>query len=135
MMNEIVISTDNSILNIKFINDFIMNSYWGKGRKIEETEKCIDNSLNFGIYMDDVQFGYARVVTDYTIFAYLMDLFIAEPMRGKGYSIKLMNEIVNHPKLNQVKNWKLATTDAHDLYKKYGFELLGNPEFVMERKL
>ena len=128
------ISTKKSDLDIKFINAFISNSYWGKGRTIEETKKCIENSLNFGMFSNGKQIGYARVVTDFTIFAYILDVFIMENERGKGFSISIMNDIMNHPKLKNLKTWKLATSDAHGLYKKYGFDSIINPENLMERK-
>jgi len=128
------ISTKKSNLDIRFINDFISSSYWGRGRTIEETKKCVENSLNFGVYSDGKQIGYARVVSDFTIFAYILDVFITENERGKGFSIQLMNEILNYSKLKNVKTWKLATSDAHALYKKYGFDSIENPKNLMERK-
>ncbi len=132
-MDEITISTDSDKLDIKFINDFISSSYWGKGRKVEETKKCVKNSLNFGIYLNGKQIGYARIVSDLTVFAYIMDVFITETERGKGYSILLMDKIFNHSELKEVKNWKLSTIDVHILYQKYGFELLKNPQNMMEK--
>lgn len=128
------ISTKKSDLDIPFINDFISNSYWGRGRTIQETKICVENSLNFGMYSDGKQIGYARVVTDFAIFAYILDVFIIENERGKGFSIQIMNEIMNHTQLKNVKTWKLATSDAHGLYKKYGFNSIGKPENLMERK-
>ena len=133
-MDKITVSAEKERLDIKFINDFISDSYWGKGRCIEETKKCIDNSLNFGIYLNEKQIGYARVVSDFTVFAYIMDVFITETERGKGYSVILLDEVFNNQKLKKVENWKLSTSDAHALYKKYGFDLLKNPENMMERK-
>ena len=131
---KIEISTKKSDLDIQFINDFISSSYWGKGRTIEETKRCVENSLNFGLYSDRKQIGYARVISDFTIFAYILDVFIIESERGKGFSIQLMNEIMNHAQLKNVKTWKLTTSDAHGLYKKYGFDSLENPQNLMERK-
>ncbi len=131
-MDHIKVSSEKNKLNVKLIHDFISNSYWGKERNLEQTKKCIQNSLNFGIYINGVQIGYARVVTDYTLFAYLMDLFIIESERGKKYSIRLMNEIINHPELKNVNSWKLKSIGAQDLYRKYGFLTLEEPERMME---
>lgn len=132
-MKKVTIHTDVHKLNIALIHDFISHSYWGKGRTIEQTRKSIANSLNFGIYLDDEQIGYARVVTDFTIFAYLLDVFIIEQERGKGYSKNLMDYIMMYPKLQDVKSWKLATADAHGLYEKYGFVRVEDPGKIMER--
>lgn len=131
-MNEIEITTDKNRLDINFINEFISNSYWAKGRTIETMQTCIDNSLNFGVYLQDRQVGFARVVTDFGQFAYIMDLFIEENHRGKGYSKELMKYIIEFDKLKKVKVWRLATSDAHDLYKKFGFNALAKPENLME---
>jgi GNAT superfamily N-acetyltransferase len=131
-MNDIEITTDKNRLDINFINEFISNSYWAKGRTIETMQTCIDNSLNFGVYLQYRQIGFARVVTDFGQFAYIMDLFIEEKHRGKGYSKELMKYIIEFDKLKKVKVWRLATSDAHDLYKKFGFAPLAKPENLME---
>ena len=72
---DYLISTDPTRLKIALIHDFISNqSYWGQGRKIETVQRALSNSLNFGIYKDDEQVGFARVVTDYCTFAWLADV-------------------------------------------------------------
>ena len=93
---------------------------------------CIDNSLNFGVYLQDRQVGFARVVTDFGQFAYIMDLFIQEKYRGKGYSKQLMKFIIEFDKLKNIKVWRLATSDAHGLYKQFGFDKIAKPESLME---
>lgn len=132
-MNTITISTDKNLLDINFIHAFISNTYWAKGRTLAEVQTCIDNSLNFGIYLNNQQIGYARVVTDYVAFAYLMDVFITEQYQKQGYSTQLMEFILNCPELKSIKVWRLATTDAHYLYQKFGFTALKSPEKMMER--
>jgi GNAT superfamily N-acetyltransferase len=129
---DITINTNKSLLNVEFINSFISQTYWAKGRTIETMQTCIDNSLNFGIYLNNNQIGYGRVVTDFAQFAYLMDIFIIDEHRKKGYSKLLMNYIMDCRKLKNVKVWRLATSDAHYLYEKYGFKQLANPEKIME---
>ncbi|MBK8143887.1 MAG: GNAT family N-acetyltransferase [Bacteroidetes bacterium] len=131
-MNEIEINTNKNQLDIYFINEFISNSYWAKSRTIETMQTCIDNSLNFGVYLQDRQIGFARVVSDFAQFAYIMDLFIQENYRGKGYSKKLMTYIMECDKLKNVTVWRLATTDAHGLYKQFGFDAIAKPEKLME---
>ena len=93
---------------------------------------CIDNSLNFGVYLNKKQIGYARVATDYGQFAYIMDLFISEKHRGNGYSKKLMEAIMNSEKLKTINVWRLATHDAHKLYKQFGFKPIKDPKKLME---
>ena len=129
----ITISTDKNKLNVPFIQNFLKDVYWAAGRTIEEVQKTIDSSFCFGIYLDDVQIGFARVITDYVVFAYVMDVFIDESHRGKGYSSILIDAMINEPKLQKVRIWRLATSDAHFLYEKFGFKLLAHPEKMMER--
>jgi GNAT superfamily N-acetyltransferase len=132
-MNTITITTDKNQLDINFIHAFISNTYWAKGRTVTEVQTCIDNSLNFGIYLNNQQIGSARVVTDYVAFAYLLDVFIIEQYQKQGYSTQLMEFILNYHELKSIKVWRLATTDAHYLYQKFGFTALKSPEKMMER--
>jgi len=127
------ISTDKDKLDISFIHKFLTNTYWAKGRTLEEVKTTIENSFCFGIYTNGKQIGFARVVTDYVVFAYIMDVFIVEEQQGKGYSSLLMDKLLNEPAFKKVKTWRLATADAHFLYEKFGFGALANPEKQMEK--
>ena len=129
----IEISTDNNRLDIDVIHSYLTNSYWGKGRTKQEVKITIENSLNFGVYIKGEQIGFARIVTDYIVFAYLLDVFILPNYRGKGYSKQLMNEIVNHTLLKKVETWFLMTKDAHGLYKQFGYTELPHPDKAMIR--
>jgi GNAT superfamily N-acetyltransferase len=128
----ITISTDPSLLDTEFIHGFISGTYWAKGRTPEEIESAIRHCLNFGIYLGRQQIGYARVVTDYTGFAYVMDVFIDPRHQGKGYSKQLIRFMLDEPKLAMIKVWRLATSDAHGLYEQFGFTPLKHPEKMME---
>ena len=129
----ITVSTDKTKLDVPFIQNFLKDIYWAAGRTIDEVQTTIDASFCFGIYLDDEQIGFARVLTDYVVFAYLMDVFIDENHRGKGYSSLLIKAMMDEPQLQQVKIWRLATSDAHFLYEKFGFTPLAHPEKMMEK--
>lgn len=129
----IKVSTDKEKLDVPFIQNFLKDIYWAAGRTIEEVEKTIDSSICFGIYLDDEQIGFARVITDYVVFAYVMDVFINEQHRGKGYSSILISAMMEEPILENIKIWRLATKDAHFLYEKFGFKALAYPERMMEK--
>ena len=129
----ITVSTDKTKLDVLFIQNFLKDIYWAAGRTIEEVKTTIDTSFCFGIYLDEKQIGFARVITDYVVFAYMMDVFIDSNHRGKGYSSILINAMMTEPQLQQVKIWRLATSDAHFLYEKFGFKSLANPEKMMEK--
>lgn len=129
------ISTDKSELQIDIIHSFLTESYWAKGRTIEEVENTIKTCFCFGVYKNNKQIGFARVATDYTVFAYLMDVFILPKYRGLGYSKQLIDTIIKAKELQNCSTWMLKTKDAHGLYKQYGFTELKHPEKVMERIL
>lgn len=127
------ISSDKNKLDVPFIQNFLKDIYWAAGRTIEEVQTTIDASFCFGIYLDEKQIGFARVITDYAVFAYVMDVFITEEHRGKGYSSLLIDTMLNEAQLQKVQVWRLATLDAHFLYEKFGFKALAHPEKMMER--
>ncbi len=129
----ITVSTDKSKLDVPFIQNFLKDIYWAAGRTMEEVQTTIDSSFCFGIYLDEKQIGFCRVITDYVVFAYVMDVFIDEKYRGKGYSSILIAAMMNEPQLQEVKIWRLATSDAHFLYEKFGFKNLVHPEKMMEK--
>lgn len=130
--DKILISTDKSMLDIDIIFQFLSRSYWAKNRTFETVRKSIENSLCFGVYLNNKQIGFARVVTDFATFAWLADVFILEDYRGKGYSKKLLQTILSLPELINMRRWILATKDAHNLYSKFGFQPLNGPERFME---
>ncbi len=128
----IQISTDKSKLQVEVIHQFLTETYWAEGRTIDEVKTTIENSFCFGVYLNDEQIGFARVATDYEVFAYIMDVFILPEYQGKGCSKQLMKEVIEHPKLKKC-SWMLKTSDAHSLYKQYGFTELKNPDKVMKK--
>ncbi len=131
---EFLITTDKISLQIDVIKSFLAEeSYWAKGRILEQTQRAIDNSLCFGLFQAERQIGFARVISDFATFAYLGDVFVLEEFRGKGLSKWMMSVIVRHPELQGLRRWLLATRDAHGLYEKFEFAPLKFPERWMER--
>ncbi len=133
MTEDIVVSTDKSKLDILLIHEFLTSSYWAGGRTIDQVKKSIENTFCFGIYVNNEQVGFARVLTDKVVFAYLMDVFVIEKHRGNGYSKILLKEIFNHPDFSEIGKWYLATRDAHNLYKQFQFVEIPQPEMYMEK--
>ncbi|HET9486076.1 MAG TPA: GNAT family N-acetyltransferase [Chryseosolibacter sp.] len=135
MPTEFYISTDKTKLDLNIIEDFLTKqSYWAKGRSRKTIIKAIQNSLCFGVFTGKGdQVGFARVVSDYAVFAWIMDVFILEPYQKKGLGKLLMEEIMNHAELQGLQRWGLRTNDAHGLYKKFGFRELEEPEYMMEK--
>ena len=132
-LGEYEISTDTHRLNVEVIHNFLAEeSYWSPGIPRAIVERAMQNSLCFGVYHRAAQVGFARVVTDKSTFALLADLFILSAHRGKGLSKWLMRCIVGHEDLQGLRRLLLLTSDAHGLYRQFGFKELGNPSRFME---
>lgn len=130
---EYEISTDPDRLNVEVIHKFLAEeSYWSPGIPRSIVERAIENSLCFGVYHGAAQIEFARVVTDKSTFALLADVFILKAHRGKGLSKCLMRCVVGHEDLQGLRRFLLLTSDAHGLYRQFGFEALGNPSRFME---
>lgn len=130
---DFYISTDKSKMDIETIHHYLSEeSYWAKGVSREIVEKSIANSFCFGVFHQDLQVGFAKVITDFTTIAYLGDVFILDQFRGLGLSKLLMENIMNHPELQGLRRWILLTADAHELYKKFGWNNIKEPARWME---
>lgn len=133
--DDYTFSTDKSRLDVPFIHHYLSEeSYWAKNIPLEIVESSIAGSLCFGIYHQERQVGFARVITDHATFAYLADVFIDQAHRGKGLSKQLMAFIFSESSLQGLRRWMLGTLDAHGLYAQFGFTPLQQPGRFMERR-
>ena len=130
---EFVISTSGARLNLDVIHEFLTNCYWAKGIPRQVVARSIAHSLCFGVYDGGgSQVGFARVVSDFSTVAYLGDVFVLESHRGRGLSKWLMECIMQHPALQNLRRWILLTRDAHGLYSQFGLSPVKAPERYME---
>jgi GNAT superfamily N-acetyltransferase len=120
--DDYTISTDRGRLDLDMIHGFLNGSYWAANRSRDRVLQAIENSLSFGLYHGNEQVGFARVVTDYVVIAFLSDVFVLETHRGKGLGTWLVEVITSQPELKSVRRWLLGTRDAHELYRKFGFQ-------------
>lgn len=128
-----IISDDKSLINRdKVVSYLIDESYWAKSRTIDQINTSIDNSLCFVVMEEAEMIGFARVITDYGVFAYLADVYIDKEHRGKGLGKQLMKDILAHPDLQIISRWMLGTMDAHELYRPLGFSEVTMPNRWME---
>jgi len=133
-MEGLRITTEAAELDVPLIHCFLSeHTYWAKGIPIALVQQSIDNSLCFGGFLGKAQVAFARVVSDYTTFANLVDVFVLPEHRGKGYGKDLMDAVFAHPQLQGLRRFTLATGDAHGLYTQYGFTAPLYPESLMER--
>lgn len=133
-MGTFQITTDKRRLDIDLIHRFLCNeAYWSRGIPREVVERAIEGSLCFGGYLDGRQVAFARVVTDGATFGYLADVFVVPAHRGQGHAKTLMAAIMAHPRLQGLRRFSLATSDAHGLYAGFGFAAPASPRSLMER--
>ncbi|WHY94026.1 GNAT family N-acetyltransferase [Neobacillus cucumis] len=137
------ICTEKQYLDVSLIHQFLSEeSYWVPGIKLEIVKKSIENSsICFGVYEGDPargnakQIGFARAVSDFCRFGWIMDVFILGEFGGRGLSKWLMEVITEQSDLKDAAKLMLATNDAHGLYAQYGFKTIKNRDLYMERKL
>ena len=118
---EYVISTDPRRLDVALVHESLARAYWSVGLPRDVFERALAHSLVFGLYGPAGQVGFARIVTDHATFAYLADVFVLEAFRGRGLGKWLVEVTVTLPELQGLRRWLLATADAHELYRRFGF--------------
>ncbi len=130
------LSTDRALLDLTRICAFITEeSYWGKGLDGTTIERAIAGSLPIGAYAADGGLaGFGRVVTDGAVFAYLRDVFVLPSHRGRGLGRAISAAALDHPDLATVRNWMLATRDAHGVYAPLGFAPVAEPALYMQKR-
>ena len=144
-----LISADKNLLDIDVVHGYITRSYWAEGISKERIRRVIDNSYCFGLYVrnddkgkapaetltreDLTQIGFSRVLSDLSAIAYLMDVFVLEDYRGQGFGKWITECTMNYPEFKPVRRWILATKDAHELYRRFGFTELDHPEHYMHK--
>ena len=134
-INDYLFSTDKSKLQLTVIHDYLSKeSYWAQNMPLDLIKESINGSICFGIYSNNKQIGFARIITDNATFAYLADVFILKEHQGNGLSKELMRFIMDYPAVKKIRRFMLATRDAHGLYKQFGFTALTKPETMMEIK-
>jgi GNAT superfamily N-acetyltransferase len=132
-MSTLRISTNTAEFDIPMIHRYLAEeSYWARGLSKALLERAMANSLCFGGFVADAQVAFARVVTDRATFAHLKDVFVLQPFRGRHYGVALVAAILSHPELQTV-TMTLATADAHELYRRFGFGAHSHPERQMIR--
>jgi len=127
------ISDELQRIDFKKVTEWLAGCYWSPGIGQDEVEKGAKNSsLVIGVYTQDgSQVGYARMASDKTRFAYIMDVFVEPSHRNKGIAQAILRFAMDHPDYKSVYQWLLATKDAHQVYEKAGFKPLIYPESWM----
>lgn len=123
-------STEAARLDAARVHQWLStDAYWAMGRSREKQDRAIAGSLNFGVYeaASGGQVAYARVITDLATFAWLCDVYVDRPVRGKGFGGALVAAVRDHLEPYGLRRILLATADAHGVYEKAGFSVLEDP--------
>lgn len=119
---EFLISDEKKLLQLDRIYDLLSTTYWAYNRDKEIISKSIENSLCFGVYKDDIQIGFSRCVTDYCVIFWLCDVIIDEHYRNLGIGTKMIECLLAHEKLENLRGILTANTEHRKFYEKFGFE-------------
>lgn len=128
-----LITTDKTLLKPDQVHAWLsQESYWAKHIPYDVFRRSMEHSWCIGILKEEEQVGFARLITDYATFAYLADVYVTAAHRGMGLSKKMMQVIMDQPWVNNLRRIMLATLDAHELYRQYGFDSSRFPQRLME---
>jgi GNAT superfamily N-acetyltransferase len=128
------LSDDPARIDLDVTWGFLSTSYWSPGVPREVVARAIAGSLCLGLYAPDgEQAGFARAVTDEATFAWIADVFVLDPHRGRGLGVWLVETLLSHPRLQGLRVTILATADAHGLYRRFGFEPIDAARFMSLR--
>lgn len=129
---DFTFTADKTKLDLDYLYQLLcVPSRYSTGLPPERLPVVIEHSICFAIFHEGKQIGYARVITDYSEFASLWDLFIDEPFRRQGIGQAFLKFMFNHPALRGIFRWFLMTEDAHGLYKKFGFQTETYNQYIM----
>jgi GNAT superfamily N-acetyltransferase len=115
------ISHDLARLDFQETSDLLKASYWGGQRTDEINRRAFENSVCAIALIDGKQAGFARASGDRAVFARISDVVVWPEHRGKGIGKALVQALLDHPELASVQTWMLNTSDAHGLYRRFGF--------------
>ena len=121
------------MIDVEAAHAFLTTSYWSKNVPLETVRRALDNSLCVAVRHGDRQVGFARVVTDRATFAYLADVYVLEDHRRRGLAAAMVAALQDHPEMQGLRRWMLATLDAHALYRRLGWQQVPDPSIIMQR--
>ena len=132
LRDEFTVTCDSNRMDRDLVSTFLASTYWAQNIPRSIVDKSMDGSMCFALLEADRQIGFARVITDRATIAFLADVFILPEYRARGLGTWLIECVLKHPELQGLRRWILVTRDAHELYRKFGFQPLARPEGFME---
>ncbi|GAB3649408.1 GNAT family N-acetyltransferase [Glycomyces tarimensis] len=134
---DYVISTDPERIDLDWLHKALStDTYWAPDRPRERVAQAVEHSLCYGLYdTSGRQLGFARLVTDRTVFAWLGDVYIDREARGEGLGKRLVERIMRDVEAMGLRRIVLSTDDADGLYRKFGFTDLDREETTWMHRL
>lgn len=129
------ISTDKSLLDINKLHLLLKDFFWAKNIPIAYVHRFVRHSLCFGVYTrsSNEMAGFARVISDFTTYAYVCDVVIDPQHRRHGLANALISTMIRHPDLQGLQTWSLRTTEeARNIYESHGFKIAEDPQTILE---
>jgi len=132
--NDFLVKDGFDQMDFDKVRDMLKEVFWSIGITKDEIIQGSGNSaMLVGVFnSENKQIGFARVISDKTRFAYIMDVVVDENYRKQGIGQLMIRYILDHPDLRDVYQWLLKTKDAHGVYEKVGFKTVAHPEDWME---
>lgn len=120
-------------MDFKKVTSLLKDAFWSKNILCDEVKKgALNSALVMGVFYQTIQVGYARVISDKTRFAYILDVIVDPAYRKRGLGRLMIRSILEHKELEDVYQWLLITKDAHKVYEKVGFKTVSRPDDWME---
>jgi GNAT superfamily N-acetyltransferase len=118
--DDFSITTDPKAVDPETVYNLLATSYWATFRSRADVEACLEHSVCFTLRQEHEQIGFARIVTDYRVFAWFTDIIVDPAYRGQKLGTWLVECMMEYPGIRTCKK-VLQTRDSHGLYEKFGF--------------
>jgi GNAT superfamily N-acetyltransferase len=115
------ISDDQGEADLDFIVGGLHDTYWARNRSREVITRSLEHSVLLSLFYEKQQIGLTRLVTDWTTFTWVCDVYVDPDYRGQGLGKWLIECAMDHP-ASKAGLKLLATRDAHELYEQLGFK-------------
>jgi len=116
------ISTDKTLLNTHFL--FSILSHHDSDKR--HIALALRGSLCFGVYRNERQIGFARIVSDLAGTAIIRDIYISPEYRFIGLGSWLLSCCLTHPAMHKSQTVIGWGSDASHFLKKNGFKPVEN---------